>query len=407
MKIKSFIALRPPTDVAERVAAPPYDVVDAREAREFAAGNPDCFLHVTRSEIDLPEDMDPYSEEVYRKASENFEAFKQKGNLIKAPGKAVYLYRLETEGHVQTGLITVCHVDDYDNDIIRKHEKTRQKTEDDRTRHVLTLNANTGPVFLTYRGNTDIERLGREAMKNEPLYDFKAKEGVRHTIWEIEDADPWINAFAGVPAAYVADGHHRAASAARVARLRRDSNPDHTGEENYNWFLSVLFPAQQLRVLPYNRCVKDLGNLSIKDFIERAGERFVIKEGADPEPDAPGHISMYIDGKWYGLEWDDSGSSDPVSSLDVSILQDNLLDPVLGIRDPRNDARIEFVGGVRGVEELTARVDSGKAAAAFSMHPVTVDQLMAVSDAGLIMPPKSTWFEPKLRSGLLVHPLDG
>ncbi len=407
MNIKPFIALRPPPDRAAQIAAPPYDVVDTHEARMIARDNPMCFLRISRSEIDFPEDTDPHADVVYEQAAANLESFIRKGYLAPAPKEAVYVYRLEAGNHAQTGLVTVCHVEEYERDIIRKHEKTRKRTEDDRARHVFTLNANTGPVFLTYRDQPAIDRLTEKVAQGTPLYQFTSDDGVRHTVWESDIAEPFVEAFSGVPAAYVADGHHRAASAVRVAQMKRENNPQHTGRENYNWFLSVLFPAGQLRILPYNRCVRDLNGLSPAAFLERVGKSFSVQEGAEPEPDAPGRVSFYLEGTWYGLRWSEEASADdPVASLDVSILQDRLLDPILGIRDPRNDPRIEFIGGIRGVNALTQRVDRGRAAVAFSMYPVRVEQLMEVADAGLIMPPKSTWFEPKLRSGLLVHRLD-
>ncbi len=405
MKIKPFIAVRPPREIADQVASPPYDVVDTEEARKIAEGNPHCFLRIVRSEIELPEDTPAYDDAIYQAAASNFERFKQEGWLKPTSEPAVYVYRLQQETHAQVGLVTVCHIDDYDAGRIKRHEKTRKLTEDDRTRHVDTVNANTGPVFLTYRDHPVIDRLVEETQNEEPLYDFEASDKVRHTVWEVREADPWVTAFAEIKNSYVADGHHRAASAARVARLRRDADPHSTGEEEYNWFLSVLFPAGQLRILPYNRCVKDLNGMDASAFLKEVRNRFSVTEADKSEPVEPGGVCMYLDRKWYLLSWEEIPSDDPVSTLDVSVLQDRLLHPLLGIDDPRDNPRIEFVGGVRGTKELEKRVNSGRAAVAFSMYPVSVDQLLAVADAGRIMPPKSTWFEPKLKSGLLVHEL--
>lgn len=405
MRIKPFIAVRPPKEIADKVASPPYDVVDAEEARGIAGDNPMCFLRIVRSEIELPENTDPYADAVYQRAGENFARFKQEGWLKPADEAALYVYRLQQGDHAQTGLVTVCHIEDYDAGRIKRHEKTRKYTEDDRTRHVDTVNANTGPVFLTYRDHPVIDRLVEETQKQDALYDFEAPDKVRHTVWEVREAEPWVSAFAEIKQSYVADGHHRAASAARVARMRRDADPESTGEEEYNWFLTVLFPAGHLRILPYNRCVKDLNGLDASAFLNQIRKRFSVAEADRPEPAESGGVCMYLDRKWYQLSWDKIPSDDPVTTLDVSVLQDRLLNPVLGIDDPRNNPRIDFVGGVRGTKELEKRVNSGRAAVAFSMYPVTVDQLMAVADAGRIMPPKSTWFEPKLKSGLLVHEL--
>lgn len=405
MKIKPFIAVRPPKEIADQVAAPPYDVVDSDEAKDIANDNPHCFLRIVRSEIELPDGTDPYDQAVYQRASENFERFKMEGWLKSAAAPALYVYRLQQDDHQQLGVVTVCHIEDYDGGRIKRHEKTRKPTEDDRTRHVDMVNANTGPVFLTYRDQSAIDRLVSDVCQREPLYDFEAPDKVRHTVWEVTDTEEWVKGFAAIKESYVADGHHRAASAARVARMRRDADPHSTGVEEYNWFLTVLFPAGQLRILPYNRCVKDLNGLDASALLKAVRNRFNVRSAEHPEPAEPGGVCMYLDGKWYHLSWDPVSSDDPVAALDVSVLQNRLLAPVLGIDDPRNNPDIAFVGGVRGTKELEKRVNSGRAAVAFSMYPVTVDQLMAVADAGLIMPPKSTWFEPKLKSGLLVHEL--
>lgn len=402
VRIKAFQAWRPPAHLAARVASPPYDVVDTAEARAAAAGNPYSFFHVSRAEIDLPDGTDLHAESVYRKASDNLAALRGNGALERGRD-TVYVYRLVREGHTQRGLVAVCHVGDYEANVIRKHEKTRQAPEDDRTKHIAATNSHSGPVFLAYRDRQDIDALVASVEQKPPMYDFIAADGVRHTIWEAPAAKPFVEAFARVPHAYIADGHHRAAAAARVAREREAQG---TATKECSWFLAVLFPAGQLRILPYNRCVKDLNGLSPASFLAAAGKVFKVQEGAAPQPAKPAAISMYLEGKWYGLSWDPDPKADPVSSLDVSVLQNRFLGPVLGIDDPRTNPRIEFVGGIRGTGELVKRVDSGRAAVAFSMYPTTVDQLMAISDAGQVMPPKSTWFEPKLRDGLLIHSLD-
>jgi uncharacterized protein (DUF1015 family) len=406
MKIKPFAALRPVPSRAAAVASVPYDVVDTSEARALAAGNPDSFLHVSRPEIDLPDSTDIHADAVYAQGARAFRDFQQRGVLIREPSEHLYLYRQVMGAHSQIGLVTCCHIDDYARDIIRKHEKTRKDKEDDRTRHCLELNANSGPVFLTYRGVAAIDRLVAGVAAAPPIYDFTAADGIRHTVWRVEgNAAPWVEAFANVPLCYVADGHHRAAAAARAGRTRREANPQHTGREEYNWFLAVLFPAAQLRILPYNRCVKDLNGLAPEAFLKRVGEALACAPASGPEPAGPRQVHMYLGKRWYCLSWKDE-PNDPVGRLDVSVLQNRLLAPLLGIDDPRTSERISFVGGIRGTGELVKRVDAGRDAVAFSMFPVSVEQMMDIADAGQIMPPKSTWFEPKLRSGLLVHTLD-
>ena len=304
--------------------------------------------------------------------------------------------------HVQRGLVAGCHVDDYDAGLIKRHEKTRKDKEDDRTRLIDTLGADTGPVFLTYRDQPSLTALADALVRTAPQHDFTAPDGIRHTVWRIPGGAEWIRAFAAVPVTYIADGHHRAASAARVARLRRERNPAHQGNEEYNWFLCVLFPASELKILPYNRIVVDLHGLAPEAFLAEVRARFGLREGAAPAPAAVGQVSMYLGGKWYGLTCTPAPDADPVARLDVSVLQDRLLGPVLGIADVRTSKRIDFVGGIRGTAELSKRVDA-EGGVAFSMYPVTLTQLMDIADAGQIMPPKSTWFEPKLRSGLFIH----
>jgi uncharacterized protein (DUF1015 family) len=405
LRIKPFKALRPREDIADKVAAVPYDVVSTEEAAVLAAGNPLSLLHVSRPEIDLPRGTDPHSDAVYAKAVENFRHLQNKKVFVRERTLSLYVYRQTMGAHSQRGIVTCCTVEDYDQDVIKKHERTRRDKEEDRTRHVRELNAHTGPVFLAYRGQPDVDRRVAAVEQSQPLYDFTAGDGIRHTVWRVADAKPLVADFARVPFAYIADGHHRAAAAARVGRERRAANPRHRGNEEYNWFLAVLFPADQLQIMPYNRCVKDLNGMTASDFLAALGKVFEVSPGANPRPASPGHVSMYLASQWYSLAWQPDPKADPVAGLDVSVLQDRLLSPLLGIADPRTSDRIEFVGGIRGPEELVRRVDSGEMTVAFSMFPVTMEQIMAVADSGQIMPPKSTWFEPKLRSGLLIHTL--
>lgn len=403
--IHPFRALRPPVESVAEVASPPYDVVNTEEARELAAGHPFSFLHVSRPEIDLPEGTDLYSDAVYGKAADNFERLTRECPLLTEETPSLYLYRLIMGEHEQIGLAACCSVDEYDDDLIRKHERTRRDKEDDRTRHIQTLRAQTGPVFLTYRATRNIDTMVMETTATEALYDFTAPDGVQHTIWHVPDAVRFVEAFREVPALYIADGHHRAASASRARAELRDRSFGHTGDEEYNFFLTVIFPDDQLQILPYNRIVRDLNNLSPEEFFTAVGEKFDFTKDAPPTPATPGQWSMYLGGRWHGLTLKRGvpAAEDAVSALDVSRLQDHLLDPILGIKDVRTDKRIDFVGGIRGTEELEKLVDEGKAAIAFSLYPTTVEDLIKVSDAGGIMPPKSTWFEPKLRDGILIH----
>ena len=406
LRIKAFQGLRPTSSLVSQVACVPYDVVDRNESAALAKGNPYSLLHVDRAEIDLPEDIDPYSAQVYAKALENFRALQANGTLVRESEPCVYLYQQRMGSHVQTGVATVCHIEDYENDIIKKHEKTRRDKEDDRTRLIDTISADTGPVFLTYRDSAAIDALVDAVKKEAPLYDFTAPDGIQHTVWRVAGGNEFEAAFAKIPVSYVADGHHRTASAVRVGRERREKNPHHTGAENYNWFLAVLFPASQLQILPYNRSVHDLNGSTPETLLAEISKTFTVTENASPVPAGPGAVSMYLAGKWYGLTWTPAPDADPIARLDVTVLQDQLLAPILGIDDPRTSKRIDFVGGIRGTDELVRLVDSGKGAVAFSMHPTTVAQLMDIADADQIMPPKSTWFEPKLRSGLFIHTLD-
>jgi uncharacterized protein (DUF1015 family) len=405
VRLHPFDAVCPVPGLAPQVAAVPYDVVNREEACELAEGNPYSFLHVGRADIDLPPDVDPHDPSIYRQAREALDRLVAQGVLVRQGEPSLYLYRQIMDGRPQIGLVGCVHVDDYERDVIRKHEKTRQDKEDDRTRHVLTLEAHAEPVFLTYRTRPAIDRLSREVLATEPIQDFTAPDGVRHTIWRIPDPAAWQEAFREVPHAYVADGHHRSASAWRAGKEMRAGNPEHRGDEEYNWFLAVLFPADQLTILPYNRVVRDLGGESPAEVLQALRRLGRLSPTGQPSPPRPGTFCIYLAGAWHLLELDQQriDRRDPIASLDVSLLQDQVLGPILGVGDPRTDKRLDFVGGIRGTGELERRVNSGEMAIAFSLFPTTVDQLMAVSDAGAIMPPKSTWFEPKLRSGLFVH----
>ena len=409
MRLNPFRAVRPHPDLAAQVAAVPYDVVNRTEAAELARGNPYSFLHVGRSDIDLPDDVDPHDPRIYARARGALDEFLAGGTLLQDPGAGLFLYRQIMDGRTQIGVVGCVHVDDYERDLIRKHEKTRQDKEDDRTRHVLTLNANAEPVFLTYRGRPEIDALiAGITTGSSPLYDFTTPDGVRHTVWTAPDPEALAEAFGEVTHAYVADGHHRSASAWRAGKELRAKNPTHRGDEEYNWFLAVLFPSDQLRILPYNRVVRDLNGQTPSQVLDRLGRLGKLTATRKASPDRSGVFCIYLDGGWHRLELDPASidRSDPITSLDVSLLQDRVLSPILGIGDPRTDKRIDFVGGIRGTAELERRVKSGEMAIAFSLFPTTLDQLMAVSDAGQVMPPKSTWFEPKLRSGLFVHGLE-
>ena len=401
MKIAPFPALRPPPEFAARVAAVPYDTVDEAEARALTAGNPFSFLRVEKSEIEAPAGAAEAA--AHERAAANLAWLQAQGALRREAAAALYVYRQQSGAHVQSGLTACCAVADYEQGVIRKHEQTREDKERDRTGHIRRLNAHTGPVLLAYRGQPTIDRLAAEAAAGAPLLDFTADDGVRHTVWRCPDPAPFVAAFAAVPAAYIADGHHRAAAAANLARERRARGG---GAGEAEWFLGVLFPTAQLRVLPIHRCVRDLNGLKPAAFLERVRRVFAVAPAARPEPPGRGHASLYLAGAWYDLSWAEPSAADPVARLDVSVLQDRLLAPLLGIRDPRRDPRLEFVGGSRGVAALAARVDSDQAAAALALAPITVEEIMAIADRGGILPPKSTWFDPKLRSGLFVHTFD-
>ena len=412
--IKPFKGLRPTQQLAATVAAPPYDVVNRAEAKTMATGNPHSFLHINKPEIDLEEAIDPYDPRVYQRGADNLQRFRNEGVLVQDSEECFYVYKQVMGSHQQIGLVAAASVEEYEQDLIKKHEFTRPDKEDDRVRHISTLNAQVGPVFLTYRANLKIDELIQAQMAGAAEYDFVSEDGIRHILWVINDAkviDQLQSAFQSIPSLYVADGHHRSAAAMRVKQQRQSENPSHTGNEAYNFFLTVIFPHNQMLILDYNRVVKDLNGLNEHEFIVHVEESFILtplNDNETPKPTCAHCFGMYLSGQWYQLDakpntWNES---DPVQRLDVSILQNNLLAPVLGIENPRTDKRIDFVGGIRGMQELKKRVDSGESKVAFALFPTSIENLMAIADAGEVMPPKSTWFEPKLKSGLVVHCLD-
>ena len=408
--VKPFRAYRPAVGYADKIAALPYDVMNSDEARKMAFGNPYSFLHVDKAEIDLPKTVDIYDDKVYLQAKRNLSELISAQALEQDPENCFYIYAQTWQGRTQTGLVACASVDEYLDNRIKKHELTRAEKEADRIRHVDTLNANTGPIFLTYRGKQAISDLLKAWQSaHEPVYDFTADD-VRQTVWVIDDKETIAllqKQFAAVDSLYIADGHHRAASAVRVAQMRRAANPDYQGNEEFNFFLSVLFPAEELRILDYNRLVKDLNGYTTAAFLEALSADFTVEcvGEAAYHPQKKHTFGLYLSGKWYALTAKDGvvDESDPVARLDVSVLQSLVIGPLLGIEDPRTDKRIDFVGGIRGLSELEKRVNSGEMTAAFAMFPTTLDDLMAIADAGAVMPPKSTWFEPKLLSGLFIH----
>ncbi|MDO5402709.1 MAG: DUF1015 domain-containing protein [Eubacteriales bacterium] len=405
--IKPFICVRPETDKADRVAALPYDVYNREEACEEVKKEPLSFLNIDRAETQFPDTVDTYASEVYAKAKELLENAISAGTFITDSDKAYYIYELTMDKRVQTGIVACASIDDYQNNVIKKHENTRADKEIDRITHVDTCSAQTGPIFLAYRADQVINEQVNEAKKQPSLYDFVSSDGIRHQVWKIADeksVQTIENAFSSVDSVYIADGHHRAASAVKVGLKRRAADSNYTGNEEFNYFLSVLFPDEQLMILPYNRVIKDLNGLTPEEFMEKAAEKFSITSSeAKVMPDRKGQFGMYLNKKWYILNAkEEILSDDPVRGLDVAILQDNLLTPVLGITDPKTDKRIDFVGGIRGLDELERRC-ADDCVLAFSMYPTSIQELFAVADAGLLMPPKSTWFEPKLRSGLFIH----
>lgn len=398
--IHPFRAWRPSPQNAKQVACVPYDVINADEARSLAKGNSKSFLHVIRPEIDLGEDTDPHDDAVYEKGAQNLNKLIDNGSLEQEDKPCIYIYRLIRKGEPQTGIFTCVSVDDYDNEIILKHELTRPDKEDDRTRHILTQSAHAEPVMMTFKDTNSVKKLMEQVMSSEdPLYDFKAEDGVLHTIWRVDETDSFEKAFASTDKLYIADGHHRCKSASRVAHEMRSQNPDYTGDEEYNFFPAVLFPMDDMNILPYNRVVQRVP----ENFIDTLNKHFNLEEDVDPEPSEKGIISIYLNGTWFGIKLPLPENPTSVEHLDVHRLQAFILDPLLNISDPRRDGNISFVGGIRGIKELENLVDSGKADLAISMYPTGIEELVEVSDEGLLMPPKSTWFEPKLRSGLLVH----
>jgi uncharacterized protein (DUF1015 family) len=408
--IRPFRGLRPRADLVKQVASPPYDVLNSAEARVMATGNPHSFLHVNKAEIDLPEDADVHGDAVYDRSAENFRRMIDDGVLVRDPAASFYIYRLRMGDHVQHGIVAGFSVQEYEDDLIKKHELTRREKEDDRARHVERLMANAGPVLLTHRNTPVLQDIVAGISLTTPHVDFTADDGIGHTVWVVDDPQQVAAlqaAFAAVPVTYVADGHHRSASAFRVRNNLRAKNPDHTGREAYNHFLAVSFPDDELLIMGYHRVVRSLNGLSVDEFMARVGERFACEPTDTPDPAAPRTFSMYLEGRWYRLTARDGSfpADDPVKSLDCAILQDNLLAPILGIDDPRTSNEIDFVGGIRGTGELEKRC-AADMKVGFALYPVSVDQLMAIADAGAIMPPKSTWFEPKLRSGVIVRTLD-
>lgn len=398
-----FRALRPRPDVVSEVACVPYDVINASEARELARGRPRSFLHVIRPEIDLPEGVDEHADQVYETGAANLRKYRDADYSTVDERPSLYLYRLIMDGRSQTGIFGCVSVDDYDRDVILKHEKTRQDKEDDRTRHILTQRAHAEPVMLTFRLTEDIAAPVRREQQGTPLYDFEAEDGVRHTIWRVDEPEPLVDAFDLVDRLYVADGHHRCKAASRAAQeLQSATRPK---SEEVEFFPAVLFPMEEMQILPYNRVVYRLPG-EADDFMEELRKRFDVETDVDPTPEEKGDVCLYIDGTWHRFSLPDSTRESIADSLDVARLGEFLLEPMLGIDDPRTDENIGFVGGIRGTAELERLVDSGAAAIAFALYPTRVEELVAVSDAGLLMPPKSTWFEPKLRSGLLVHLFD-
>ncbi|MFV2003907.1 MAG: DUF1015 domain-containing protein [Gammaproteobacteria bacterium] len=406
--IRPFAGLRPVPERAEEVVAPPYDVLNSAEARERAAGRPWSFLHISKAEIDLPEGTDPYDPSVYDKSAENMQKMLQEGILIRDDKPCYYVYRLIMDDHSQVGLVAVASVADYDINRVRKHEFTRPAKEDDRVRQIEALNAQTGPVLLAYKSQADMDAILEETTRQPPLVDVTADDGVQHTFWKIDDEATIEKISAGfdaMNAIYIADGHHRSASASRVAKSHEMSGD---GNQNCDYFLSVIYPHNQMNILDYNRVITDLNGLSKHELLEKIKTSFTVtEESAAVKPTKAAEFGMYIDGQWYRLNINpELVPNDPVESLDVSLLADNLIEPVLGISDPRTDNHIDFVGGIRGLGELEKRVDSGEMAIAFSLYPTSMEALMAVADAGEVMPPKSTWFEPKLADGLVSHVLD-
>ena len=410
--IRPFAGLRPASGRAAEVIAPPYDVLSSDEARARAAGKPWSFLHVSKPEIDLPAGTDPYAEQVYARAAENLGLMMHKGILTRDPARYYYVYRLIMGKHAQTGLVAAASVAEYDINRIRKHEHTQTDKENDRVRQIDALNAQTGPVMVAYPNAPEVDGILARCSAGAPDADATADDGIRHSLWVVRDAEiqaRLTGAFDAMPALYIADGHHRSAAASRVAAARRTANPRHTGEESYNYFLTVIFPHHQMQILAYNRVVAGLNPLDAGTFLARVRENFSVETSPTPvKPARPAEFGLYLAGQWYRLAVhpDRIPASDPVARLDARLLSDHLLGPILGIKDLRRDKRIDYVGGIRGLTELEKRVNSGEMAAAFALHPTSMEDLMSVAEAGKVMPTKSTWFEPKLADGLVSHVLD-
>ncbi|MBS1684359.1 MAG: DUF1015 domain-containing protein [Bacteroidetes bacterium] len=408
--IRPFRALRPAPALAAEVATLPYDVMNTAEARQMAAGHPHSFLHVSRAEIDLPEGINDHSQEVYDQAARAFQGFIKDGTLVQDAGDYLYIYAQTMAGRRQVGLVACSSIEDYFHDVIRKHEYTRPEKEQDRIDHMKAVRAHVGPIFLTYPAHTGVKQIISRTIAGSPVNDFTSEDGIRHQVWVINGAAD-IGAITGyfssdIPYTYIADGHHRTASAAKVGKQLRDANPAHTGQEEYNYFLSVLFPADELAIMDYNRVIRDLNGMTKEELLSKLADKFEISQvdATQAKPTALHDFAMYIDHQWYRLTakpgtW----TTDPIGILDVSILSNNVLDPLFGIKDQRTDKRIDFVGGIRGLAQLERRVDTGEMAVAFALYPVSLQQLMDIADSGSVMPPKSTWFEPKLRDGLFSH----
>jgi uncharacterized protein (DUF1015 family) len=411
--VRPFQGLRPTKDNVHLIASPPYDIISSNEARAYAADNPLSFLHITKPEIDLPESIDPYAAEVYKKGKENLADFIAHGHLTQDKKPCFYLYQQKMEAHIQTGLVALVSVEEYKQNKIKKHELTKVEKEEDRLNHIITLNAHTGPVLITYRQQNEVDQLVETIVAGEPDYHFLVDDNIEHVLWTMMDdklIKKLIDLFATIAFLYIADGHHRSAAAVRACEHLSKENPDHTGMESYNYFLAVLFPHTQLHILDYNRIVRDLNGYNTQSFLEKLGERFLVREykGAiGYRPVVKHDFGMYLDSKWYRLSaipgtWSEQKTSD---RLDVAILYNNILKPILGIKDPRQDSRIDYIGGIKGFGTLESLVNSGKMAVAFTLHPPTIQDLLEIADQEEIMPPKSTWFEPKLRSGLVTHML--
>ncbi|SMO42873.1 DUF1015 domain-containing protein [Gracilimonas mengyeensis] len=398
--VKPFKAWRPKPETAQEAACVPYDVINTREARDLAENKPKSFLHVIRPEIDLPENTSVYDPKVYEQGRKNLASLLQSDIYFQEEENALYIYRLIMDGRSQTGVFGCVSVDDYNNEVILKHELTRPDKENDRTKHIITQEAHAEPVMLSFRDPGGVTNFMNSYMEdNDPIYDFEAEDGVKHTIWKVKNADELSSVFDEIPTLYVADGHHRCASASRAAKEQASHNPEHDSSEEYNFFPAVLFPMNQMHIMAYNRIVYSIPD----NFLDQLSEEFEVKKNAKPVPPKKGMISLYVNDNWYGLTLKAPANNDPASQLDVSLLQEQILEPILSIKDQRTDPNIDFVGGIRGTDELEKLVDNGEAALGISLYPTSIKELMDVSDAGQLMPPKSTWFEPKLRSGLLIH----